>query len=50
VHERVIHAGVGAASRVDAHITWPGGRQQIVRGLESNRLHTIRLADAATGP
>jgi hypothetical protein len=50
VHERVVHAGVGPALRVDAHITWPGGLRQIVRGLETNELHTILLEEVSAGP
>ena len=41
-HDRRVHAGVGDAKSVDVEITWPGGTQQVVRGLETNRLHHIR--------
>jgi hypothetical protein len=41
-HDRRVHAGVGTAAAVDVEIQWPGGRTQVVRGLETNRLHRIR--------
>jgi hypothetical protein len=41
-HDHRVHAGVGTAATVDVDVLWPGGRRQVVRGLETNRLHHIR--------
>ena len=47
VHPKTIHAGLGKLERADVHITWPGGKQQNVRGLEANTTHTIEMSDEA---
>lgn len=46
-HDRRVHAGVGTADAVDVEILWPGGQREIVKGLESNRLHRIREGASA---
>ena len=48
-HDARVHAGVGNAATVDVEITWPGGSRQMVRGLETNRLHRVRQGGARAG-
>lgn len=38
-----LHFGVGQAARIDqVEIGWPSGRKQVVRGLETNRIHVLK--------
>lgn len=52
VHERAVHAGVGDAETVNVAIRWPGGQEQVIEGLATNRTHSIRMAPGidATAP
>ena len=45
-----VHIGLGAASRVDSLVvTWPGGRSQVLRNVEADRLVVVKESDATTG-
>jgi len=48
VHQRVIHAGLGAMDRADVQIIWPGGKRQSLKNLEANTTHTIVMSDGST--
>jgi len=38
-----LHFGVGQATKIDqVEIQWPSGRKQVVRGLETNRIHVLK--------
>ncbi|HEY3440740.1 MAG TPA: CRTAC1 family protein [Paludibaculum sp.] len=38
-----LHFGIGTATRIDqVEIQWPSGRKQVVRGLETNRIHVLK--------
>ncbi len=41
-----LHFGLGQAERADqVTIIWPGGQQQIVKGLAANEIHTLRQSE-----
>ncbi len=45
------HFGVGSARRVDSlEIEWPDGRYQVLRGLNVDRILTVKAADATRKP
>lgn len=48
VHDRVIHAGLGSMDRADVHITWPDGRQQVLKNLPANTTHLVTMSNEAT--
>lgn len=49
--EPVLHFGLGELKKIDSlHILWPGGHFQVVRDLEVDTLHTLRLGVAADRP
>ncbi len=44
------HFGLGKLARVDSlEIIWPGGRYQVLTGVEADRLVTLKYADAVQG-
>jgi len=48
VQSKTIHAGLGKFDRVDAEITWPGGKHLSVKNLKANETHNIEMSNAAT--
>ena len=42
--EPVAHFGLGASRRVESvTVTWPGGEQKVLHGLELDRQHVVAL-------
>ena len=49
--ETLEHFGLGRATRVDTlFVIWPGGRSQVLTGLEVDRMITVRESDASRAP
>ena len=46
VQSKVVHVGLGELDRADIEIAWPGGKKQVVKNLDANQTHTIKLSDA----
>lgn len=45
--ENAIHFGLGKATQADAlEVTWPDGRQQIIKNIKADQVLTVRYADA----
>lgn len=49
--ETLEHFGLGRATRVDTLVViWPGGRSQVLTGLDVDRMITVRESDASPAP
>ena len=44
---KMVHAGLGKLDRADVVIVWPGGKQQVIKNIEANQIHVIKMSDAA---
>jgi hypothetical protein len=42
-----VHFGIGSTKRVDSlRVTWPGGRAQVLKNLDADRIIVVKKADA----